>query len=92
MTVKFFTVEPGFIEPGSRRQKKRWPCWNLVDHTGRVVGQSTEREGIASMIEAKILTELLVQNSALSGAGLEAWIRYQFAEELGNDPDDETEE
>ena len=80
MTVAGYTVAPGFIDPG-----KRQPCFDLIDHTGRIVGQSTDREGIPELIAAKQIAALLVANCAKVGLPIECHARYQVAEDAFND-------
>jgi len=87
MTVRYYTVQPGFIDLG-----RRWPCWNLLDHTGRIVGQSTDRAGIDDLIVAKQLTALLAYNCTLAGLLIAEHARYQVAEDCFNDPEGVTEE
>ena len=92
MTISGYTVVPGFIEPGSCRVKHRQPCFNLVDHTGRIVGQSTDREGIRDLIAAKQMAAILAANCAKVGALEASYARYQVAEDCFNDPDGITSE
>jgi len=87
MTVAGYTVAPGFLDPG-----RRWPCFNLLDTSGKIVGQSTDREGIGDLIVAKQLAALIARNLANVGLQEASHARYQCAEDAFNDPDGMTEE
>jgi len=87
MTIRCYTLQRGSIDKAGK-----WPCWNLLDPTGKIVGQATDREGIGDLIAAKQLAALLAYNCALAGLLIAEHARYQVAEDLFNDPEGVTEE
>jgi len=87
MTVQGFIVQRGSIDTAGK-----WPCWKLLDASGKIVGQSTDPTYIGDLIAAKHLAALLTYNSARAGLLIVEHARYQVAEDCFNDPDGMTEE
>jgi len=81
MIVLGFTVQRGSVDAAGK-----WPCWNLLDATGKIVGQTTHPAYIADLIAAKQLAALLVANCAKVGQCVAEHARYQIAEDCFNDP------
>jgi len=87
MTVQGFAVQPGSIDGAGK-----WACWNLVDHTGRIVGQTTDPAHIGDLIAGKQMAAILAHSLANVGLLESAHARYQVAEDAFNDPDGITKE
>jgi hypothetical protein len=73
MTAQLYTVVPF--------QRGKVKTWKLLDATGRVRGESTDRNLLPDLIEAREVASILAAVCAQTGMLIEQQARYQCAED-----------
>ena len=66
-------------------QRGRFTHHQLLDSSGKVCGEASDRSLIPALIEARAMASLLVQNSAKVGQLIACHARYQICEDEFND-------